>query len=139
MKQLFSMALLLCFSHLFAQVDAQTRYNSNFRTFYMWNEEKKAYEVKDSEYEHSVIDIREINSSANGYIIVSLTDDGKTRLYHGSISQFKINGDEETWSLRSKILKSKLVYNRTERTISYSFESNEERYLKIFLFKLSDD
>jgi hypothetical protein len=134
------MALLLCAALAFSQQhDAQTRYNSGFRQFYQWNGVTKTYELKDSEYESSIIDIREINFSNNGYIVIAMTDDAKTRLYHGSITAFNIEGDDEIWSMRSKILRSKLVYNRKKKTITYSFESNDERYMKIFIFTLSDD
>ncbi len=139
MKQLLSLALLLCFAIGYSQKDAQTRYNSNYRQFYVWNEEKQTYELKDTEYEHSVIDVREINASNNGYVVISMTDDAKTRMYHGSITGFRVDGTENIWSLRSKILKAKLVYDPLKDTFTYSYEANGDRYMKIFVFKLTDE
>ena len=120
------------------RVNEQLRYNSDSRVFYVWDEASQAYVPKDTEFETSIIDIREIDTKKNGYAIVSLTDDGKTRTYHGSIIAY--NDDEEgnpTWVLRSKNARGKLVLNAKKKTITYSFESNEQRYLKIFVFHLN--
>ena len=122
------------------RVNEQSRYNSDSRVFYVWDEAKKVYAPRDAEYETSIIDIREIDTKKNGYAIISLTDDGKTRAYHGSIIAY--SEDEEgnpTWVLRSKTARGKVVLNANKKTITYSFESNEERYLKIFVFYLSMD
>lgn len=141
MKKFFLAALLLFCVPFFGQTDSQTRYNSDFRQFYMWNEERQTYELRDTEYEHSVIDIREINARNNGYVAISMTDDAKTRMYHGTITGFKKDDAETTWALRSKILKSKLVLNTKENTVTYSYEADQERqrYMKIFVFRLSDN
>ncbi|NMH26946.1 hypothetical protein [Flavobacterium silvaticum] len=139
MKQLALAAFLLVSAIGFAQIDSQVRYNSNHRQFYQWNAEKQDYELRDDEYETSLIDVREINSNRNGYVVISLTDDGKTRMYHGSITGFKKDGDQDVWALRSKILKSKLVYDPVKKTIIYSFEASDDRYMKIFVFDLVSD
>lgn len=136
MKYIFALLLAFFCSFAQAQTDSQSRYNSNFRQFYMWNEQKQAYELKDTEEEHSIIDIREQINKNSGYIVISMTDDGKTRMYHGNITAYKQENNESTWSMRSKVLKSKLVLNAKERTITYSYEANDERYMKIFVFKL---
>ncbi len=119
------------------KVNEQRRFNSDSRLFYVWNQERDAYDLKDTEYESSVIDIREINTKSNGYIVIAITDDGKTRLYHGSIVNYSL--DEEgvaTWILRSKNARGKLSLDPKAKKITYSFESNETRYVKIFVFNL---
>jgi hypothetical protein len=119
------------------RINEQLRFNSDSRLFYTWNETKQAYDLRDTEFESSIIDIREINTQNNGYIVISLTDDGKTRLYHGSIISYTV--DEEgsgTWVMRSKNARGKLVFNPNKKTITYSYESNEQRYVKIFVFNL---
>ena len=147
MRKMILIILLLSGGLLLAQtlpagtmplrVNEQKRYTSDSRMFYVWNEEKDAYDLKDTEFENSLIDIREINTHNNGYIAISLTDDGKTRLYHGSIISFSI--DEEgnsTWVMRSKNARGKLVLNTVKKIFTYSYESNEQRYVKIFIFNL---
>lgn len=142
MKNLITCFLLLSCVVMFGQnmplrVNEQTRYVSDSRLFYTWNEQKDAYDLKDTEYEYSIIDIREINTRSNGYIAISLTDDGKTRLYHGSIISFNV--DEEgssVWVMRSKNARGKLVLNPVKKILTYSYESNEQRYVKIFVFNL---
>jgi len=120
-----------------AKVNEQRRFNSDSRLFYGWNQEKSAYDLIDTEYENSVIDIREINTKNSGYIAICLTDDGKTRLYHGSIVNFSVDDDGiATWVMRSKNARGKLVLNPSKKQIIYSFESNETRYVKIFVFNL---
>ncbi|NHM07163.1 hypothetical protein G4D82_08010 [Flavobacterium sp. CYK-4] len=120
-----------------AKVNEQRRFNSDSRLFYVWNPERDAYDLKDTEYESSVIDIREINTKSNGYIVISLTDDGKTRLYHGSIVNYSIDDEGvATWILRSKSARGKVALDPKKKKITYSFESNETRYVKIFVFNL---
>ena len=119
------------------KVNEQRRFNSDSRLFYVWNQTRDAYDLKDTEYESSVIDIREINTKSNGYIVIALTDDGKTRLYHGSIVNYSLDEDGvATWILRSKNARGKLSLDPKAKKITYSFESNETRYVKIFVFNL---
>ena len=136
MKHLLAIALVLYSLAASAQTDSQTRYVSNSRQFFMRNDARQTYELKDTEEEHSLIDIREQINKNSGYVTIAMTDDGKTRLYHGNIVGFKNENGESTWSMRSKILKSKLVLNTEKRTLTYSYEANDERYMKIFVFKL---
>ena len=142
MKQILTVFLLFFSAILLAQttptkVNEQRRFNSDSRLFYVWNEEKDGYDLKDTEYESSIIDIREINTKSNGYIVISLTDDGKTRLYHGSIINYSVDDDGiSTWVMRSKTARGKLVLDPSKKKITYSFESNETRYVKIFVFNL---
>lgn len=137
MKYLLAFALSVYCVSASAQTDSQARYVSDFRQFYMWNEEKQTYELKDTEEEHSIIDIREQINKNSGYVVICMTDDAKTRMYHGNITGYKHENGESTWSLRSKVLKSKAVLNAEKRTLTYSYEANDERYMKIFVFKLS--
>lgn len=119
------------------KINDQRRFYSDSRLFYVWNPEKDAYDLRDTEYENSVIDIREINTKNNGYIVLALTDDGKTRLYHGSIINYSV--DEEgisTWIMRSKNARGKFSLDHKKKKVTYSFESNETRYTKIFVFNL---
>ena len=119
------------------KINEQRRFNSDSRLFYVWNPEKDGYDLKDTEYESSVIDIREINTKSSGYIAISLTDDGKTRLYHGSIINYSIDDEGvATWILRSKTARGKVALDPKKKRITYSFESNETRYVKIFVFNL---
>src|SRR4051812_8941184 len=77
MKHIALIFLLFSGHLLFAQnlpegtiptrVNEQRRYTSDSRLFYIWNEQKDAYDLRDTEYESSIIDIREINTHANGY------------------------------------------------------------------------
>ncbi len=140
MKKLALLFLfLLVFSKLSAQVNSQMRYHSDERTYYVWNEEKQDYDFKENEFEHSIIEIREIGSRTNGYVAITLIDDGKVRLYHGSIKDYKVDDNNEaTWSIFSKNKRGKLIYNEKKQTFSFSFESDEKRYLKIFIFKLKE-
>ncbi len=122
----------------FSQVNTQIRFQSEDRLYYLWNEEKQEYSLQETEYEHSIIEIREIGSKTNGYIIVTLHDNGRVRLYHGSIVDFYTNEEKESiWVIRSKNTKGKLMYNEAKKTFWFSFESNEKRYLKIFEFHLT--
>jgi hypothetical protein len=135
--------LLLVFAFGFqtkAQIDTQKRFQSDSRKYYVWNFEANAYELKETEYEHSIIDIREIGSKTNGYIIISLIDNGLTRLYHGSITGYsQDNKNEGTWYTRSKFIKAKLTYNPKENTMTYLFEANDTRYNKLFVFNVAPD
>jgi len=142
MKNIIICFILLLSGMMSAQnmplrVNDQTRYVSDSRLFYVWNEQKDAYDLKDTEYEYSIIDIREINTRSSGYIAISLTDDGKTRLYHGSIISFTVDEDgNSVWVMRSKNARGKLVLNPIKKILTYSYESNEQRYVKIFVFNL---
>lgn len=125
---------------LCAQVDNQVRYFSDYRQYFVWSNESQSYILKETEYENSVIDIREINSRSNGYVAISVADDGKARLYHGSISAFSVNEKQEpTWQLRSKNMRSKLTLNPESKTFTYVYEANEQRYQKILVFTLRPD
>ena len=140
MKQLILSTVLLFTAALSAQTDTQTRYTSDTRQYYVWSEASKSYIMKENELENSVIDIREIGSRSNGYISISLVDDGIARLYHGSITAYSVNTkNEPTWQLRSKTLKSKLTYNPEEHSFTYLYEADEKRYNKIFIFKLKPE
>ena len=136
MKHLLALTLSFYAVLASAQTDSQSRYTSTFRQFYMWNEAKQTYELKDTEEEHSIIDIREQVNKNAGYVVISMTDDAKTRMYHGNITGYKQENGESIWSMRSKVLKSKLVLDADNRTLTYSYEANDERYMKIFVFKL---
>lgn len=140
MKQLILSTVLLFTAALSAQTDSQTRYTSDTRQYYVWSEASKSYIMKENELENSVIDIREIGSRSNGYISISLVDDGIARLYHGSITAYSVSTkNEPTWQLRSKTLKSKLTYNPEEHSFTYLYEADEKRYNKIFIFKLKPE
>ena len=121
-------------------MNSQLRYQSDSRLFYVWNESKDAYDLRDTEFENSMIDIREIGSKSNGYIVISLVDDGKVRTYHGSIASYNV--DEKgisTWVMRSKNARGKLVLDPEKKTFTYSYESNEKRYVKIFIFSIKSE
>lgn len=136
MKKLALVFLWMCTPAL-SQVDSQERYLSDSRQYFVWSDEAQSYVLKETEYENSVIDIREINSRSNGYVAISLSDDGRARLYHGSITGFSVNDKQEpTWQLRSKNMRSKLTLNPQTRTFTYVFEANEQRYQKILVFTL---
>ena len=120
-----------------AQVDNQERYSSDSRQYYVWSEESKSYILRETEFEHSLIDIREIGSRSNGYIAISLTDNGRTRLFHGSITAYSVNeAGEPTWQMRSKKMKGKITYNVKENTMTYVYDANETRYQRILVFTL---
>jgi len=150
-KKLIILFFLLSTSLLMAQqelvipqmpskINDQSRYHSKSRIFYVWSDGKDAYEPRDAEFENSVIDIREIGSRNNGYIVLSLNDDGKVRLYHGSIISYNLDENGlSTWIMRSKSARGKLVLDPERKTFTYSYESNEKRYLKIFVFNISYD
>lgn len=137
MKKLIISLFLFSSYFVFAQTSTQTRFNSDNRLYYVWNEEKQDYDLKETEFENSIIEIREIGSKSEGYIIITLNDNGIVRLYHGSIKDYQENDKKESiWVLRSKNTRGKLIYNDEKKTFSYSFESDKKRYLKIFVFNL---
>lgn len=137
---LFFFNMVLSAQTLPTKVNDQLRYNSDSRMFYVWNEEKDAYGLRETEFENSIIDIREIGSRSNGYIVISLTDDAKVRTYHGSIVSFNIDEEgQSTWVMRSKNTRGKLVFNPQKKTLTYSYESNEKRYVKIFIFNITSE
>ena len=140
MKQLILFAALIFSAAISAQTDSQTRYTSDTRQYYVWSEASGSYIMKENEFENSVIDIREIGSRSNGYISISMVDDGVARLYHGSIQAFTVNEKKQpTWQLRSKTLKSKLTFNPDDHTFTYLYEATDKRYNKIFIFKLKPE
>ena len=139
MRNLLTTAILLIGFATFAQVDNQTRYISEQRQFYMWSAEKDSYVLKETEYENSLIDIREIGSKSNGYVVISLTDNGVVRMYHGSITDFNVKDKEGSWSLRSKLLQGKLTYNPEKNQFTYMYEAGDNRYNKIFIFNVATD
>lgn len=141
MKKYFLLLIVFVFSfQAKAQIDSQKRFQSDSRKYYVWNFEANSYELKETEYEHAIIDIREIGSKTNGYIVISLSDNGLTRLYHGSITGFsQDNQNEGTWYMRSKFMKAKLTYNPKENTMTYLFEANDKRYNKLFVFNVAPD
>ncbi len=123
-----------------AQIDTQSRFQSDSRKFYSWNTEYDKYELIETEYENSVIDIREIGSKTNGYIVISMVDNGQVRMHHGSIYQFKQDSDVEgTWSIKSKFMKAKITYNPKENTITYFYEADNKRYNKLMIFYVKTD
>lgn len=131
--------IVLC-SNVFAQLDNQKRLQSDQRKYYTWNYEEKKYELKETEYEHSIIDIREIGSKTNGYVILSMHDNGLTRLHHGSIYNYNQNSENEgTWYFKSKNSKGKITYNPKENTITYLFDADNDRYRRLMIFNVVPD
>ena len=125
---------------LHAQVDTQKRFQSDSRKYYTWNKEFDKYELVETEYENSVVDIREMGSKTNGYIVISMVDNGQSRLHHGSIYQFKQDSEEEgTWYIKSKFMKAKLTYNPKENTITYLYDADDGRYKKLMIFYVKTD
>lgn len=125
---------------ILAQLDNQKRLQSDQRKYYTWNYEEKKYELKETEYEHSIIDIREIGSKTNGYIVISMHDKGLTRLQHGSIYNYTQNSENEgTWLFKSKNSKAKMTYNPQENTITYLFDADKERYRRLMIFNVVPD
>ena len=141
MKTRFALCLVLLFSlSTYAQIDSQKRFQSDSRKYYAWNKEFEKYELKETEFENSVIDIREIGSKTNGYIVITMIDNGQVRLHHGSIIEFTQTSEEEgTWLIRSKFMRAKLVYNPKENTITYLYEAENKRYSKLMIFSVSPD
>jgi len=127
-------------SNMQAQIDTQTRFQSDSRKYYSWNSEYDKYELIETEFENSVIDIREIGSKTNGYVVISMVDNGEVRMHHGSIYQFKQDSDDEgSWSIKSKFMKAKITYNPKENTITYFYEATEKRYNKLMIFNVRTD
>jgi hypothetical protein len=141
MKTRFALTLVLFYAwNSLAQIDTQKRFQSDSRKYYVWNSEFEKYELKETEYEHSVIDIREIGSKTNGYITVGMLDNGQVRLHHGSIIEFNQTSEEEgTWLIRSKFMRAKLIYNPKENTITYLYEAENKRYSKLMIFSVTPD
>ena len=141
MKTKFALILLLVFSSsIKAQIDTQKRFQSDSRKYYIWNTEFDKYELKETEYENSVIDIREIGSKTNGYIAISMIDNGQVRMHHGSIIEFTQTSETEgTWLIRSKFMRAKLVYNPKENTITYLYDVEGKRYSKLMIFSVAPD
>jgi hypothetical protein len=124
----------------FAQIDIQKRFQSDSRKYYIWNNEFEKYELIETEFENTVIDIREIGSKTNGYIVISMFDNGATRLHHGSITNFSQDGDNEgTWQIRSKFMKAKLTYNPKDNTMMYFYDADNKRYNRLMIFSVSPD
>src|SRR6218665_118827 len=141
MKTRFALILVLLFSwSINAQIDSQKRFQSDSRKYYVWNNELDKYDLKETEYENSVIDIREIGSKTNGYIAISMIDNGQVRLHHGSIIEFTQTSETEgTWLIRSKFMRAKLVYNPKENTITYLYDVENKRYSKLMIFSVAPD
>jgi hypothetical protein len=140
MKKLLFTSLLFFSLVAAAQIDTQERYSSDSRQYFVWSDDTNSYILKETEYEHSLIDIREIGSRSNGYITISCSDNGRARLFHGSITAFSINEKKEpTWQMRSKNMKGKLTYNPADNTFTYVYDANEKRYQRILVFSLKPD
>ncbi|MDI9258222.1 MULTISPECIES: hypothetical protein [Flavobacterium] len=123
-----------------AQIDTQKRFQSDSRKYYVWSAEHEKYEMIETEYENTVIDIREIGSKTNGYIVISMIDNGVARLHHGSIYEFAQTSENEgTWLIRSKYMRAKLTYNAKENTITYLYDADNKRYRKLMIFTVSPD
>jgi hypothetical protein len=138
--KLIIVLLFICVWDIHSQVDIQKRFQSDTRKYYIWNKEFEKYELRETEYENSVIDIREIGSKTNGYIVISMVDNGQVRMHHGSIIDFTQTSEEEgTWLIRSKFMRAKLIYNPKENTITYLYEVNEKRYNKLMIFNVTPD
>ena len=136
MIRLLFIYLSFCAS-AFAQIDTQQRFTSDSREYFIWSDDTNSYILRENEYEHSIIDVREIGSKSNGYIAISLVDNGRTRLFHGSITAYSVNEKKEaTWQMRSKTMRGKLTFNETDQTLTYIYDANETRYQKIMVFKL---
>lgn len=137
MKNTLFLLLLFISANAFAQVDTQTRFTSDSRQYYVWNDAQNSYELRETEHEHSLIEIREVGSKSSGYIVISLTDDGQSRIFHGSITGFANNDmNEGSWSMRSKTLQGRVTYNAEKHTVTYTYEANDKRYNKILVFSL---
>lgn len=141
MKTKLNLLFLFVFvCNLQAQIDTQKRFQSDMRKYYIWNKEYEKYELKETEYENSVIDIREIGSKTNGYIVISMIDNGVARLHHGSITEFLQTSETEgTWLIRSKFMRAKLIYNPKENTITYLYDVSGKRYSKLMIFSVTPD
>ena len=139
-SKLIIVFLLTCIANLHAQVDTQKRFQSDSRKYYVWNTDFQKYELIETEYEHSVIDIREIGSKSNGYIVISMVDNGQVRMHHGSIYNFtKDSENEGAWSIQSKFMRARLIYNPKENTMTYMYDSNDKRYKRLMVFTVAPD
>ena len=141
MKTKFALFFVMLFYlNSYAQIDSQKRFQSDSRKYYVWNTEFEKYELKETEFENSVIDIREIGSKTNGYIVITMLDNGQVRLHHGSIIEFTQTSENEgTWLIRSKFMRAKLIYNPKENTITYLYEAENKRYNKLMIFAVTPD
>lgn len=141
MKNYILLLLVFAFSwQINAQVDTQKRFQSDMRKYYVWNFEANAYQLKETEYEHTIIEIRELGSKTNGYVIISMVDNGLTRLHHGSITNFSQDSENEgTWTLRSKYMKAKITYNPKENTMTYLYDANDKRYNRLIVYSVAPD
>lgn len=138
--KLILVLFFVCLFNLQAQTDTQKRFQSESRKYYVWNTEFEKYELIETEYEHSVIDIREIGSKTNGYIVISMIDNGQARLHHGSIYNFtKDNENEGSWLIQSKYMKAKLIYNPKENTMTYLYDGDNKRYKRLMVFTVAPD
>ena len=134
--------LFTCISiwNIQAQTDTQKRFQSETRKFYAWSKEYDKYELIETEYENSVIDIREIGSKTNGYVVISMVDNGQVRMHHGSIYDFNQDSENEgTWRIKSKYMKAKITYNPKENKITYLYEADDKRYNKLMVFYVTTD
>jgi hypothetical protein len=139
-SKLILLFLVTCFSNLQAQVDTQKRFQSDTRKYYVWNTDFEKYELIETEYEHATIDIREIGSKTNGYIVISMIDNGQVRMHHGSIYNFSKDSDTEgSWSIQSKYMRARLVYNPKENTMTYMYDGNNKRYKRLMVFTVAPD
>ncbi|WP_333601066.1 hypothetical protein [Flavobacterium sp.] len=141
MKAKLILILMLVFGwNMHAQIDTQKRFQSDTRKYYVWNKEFEKYELIETEYENSVIDIREIGSKTNGYIVISMVDNGQVRMHHGSIYQFAQDSEETgSWLIRSKFMRAKLTYNPKDNTITYLYDADDKRYNKLMIFSVKTD
>lgn len=120
-----------------SQVDSQMRYTSDSRQYFIWSDASSSYVLRETEYEHSTIDIRELGSKSNGYVTIAMVDDGLSRLFHGSITAYSVNEKgEPTWQMRSKIMKAKLTFNPESKTLTYVYDANDKRYQRIMVYNL---
>ncbi|MBP6557166.1 MAG: hypothetical protein KAX93_01495 [Flavobacterium sp.] len=130
----------VCLVNLQAQVDTQKRFQSDSRKYYIWNADFEKYELVETEYEHATIDIREIGSKTNGYIVISMIDNGQVRMHHGSIYNFTKDSDTEgAWSIQSKFMRARLIYNPKENTMTYMYDGNNKRYKRLMVFTVAPD
>ncbi|MEO5776069.1 MAG: hypothetical protein ABIQ27_04140 [Flavobacterium sp.] len=126
--------------NMYSQVDIQKRFQSDSRKYYVWNKEFEKYELKETEFENTIIDIREMGSKTNGYIVISMYDNGQVRLHHGSIVEFTQTSETEgTWLIRSKFMRAKLTYNPKDNTITYLYDADGKRYSKLMIFAVTPD
>lgn len=132
--------MLVCYSSLQAQIDIQKRFQSDSRKYYVWNIDYEKYVLEETEYEHSIIDIREIGSKTNGYIVISMNDNGKNRLHHGSIYNYSKDSENEgSWAIQSKFVKAKLTYSPKENTMTYLYDASNDRYRRLIIFYVYPD